>query len=98
MAEIKEEFFQAFGIEQRKSQQIIGDGLFCSFVEEEYYPEITSAILLQLICILVQWDEDYGYLIKSKYIGDLTQEILSDCIQKAKQSNEYFIEQVQSLF
>ena len=63
------------------------------------YPQITSDILLKLICILVQWDKDYEYLVTSKSMDDLKQEILNDCcIQSAKQFNEYFIEQVQSLF
>lgn len=62
------------------------------------YPEITDRILLELICILVQWDIDYEYLITSKCVSDLKQELLNDCIQCTKQFNENFIEQVRRLF
>ena len=99
MTEIEKKFMETFDIHKRctdkKYDKCTG---ICYDCKHFKYPQITSDILLKLICILVQWDKDYEYLITSKYIGDLKQEILNDCIQSAKQFNEYFIEQVQSLF
>lgn len=99
--EIAEKFMETFNINNcdigTKRQCSKYNSLECYYCDNKY-PEITSDILLKLICILVQWDKDYEYLITSKYIDDLKQEILNDCIQGAKQFNEYFVEQVQSLF
>ena len=102
MTEIEEKFFEVFGIEpklvikkedwQKYKDKPNADKLY------KQYPQITSDILLKLICILVQWDRDYEYLITSKFIEDLKQEILNDCIQSAKQFDEYYVEQVKSLF
>ena len=100
MLEIEERFFETFNIKPKCDLPCQKRGVEC--VDNTYcgnkYPQITSDILLNLICILVQCENDYEYLITSRYIDDLKQEILNDCIQSAKQFNGYFIEQVQSLF
>lgn len=110
MTEIEEKFFEVFGIEKQLEPKALcqinklATCEHCIYYDngkcksKQHYPEITSDILLKLICILVQWDRDYEYLITSKFIDDLKQEVLNDCIQSAKQFDEYYVEQVKSLF
>ena len=95
---IEEKFFKTFDIEPKRIEKATGKGFYIEHYTEETYPEITSDIFLELICILVQWDRDYEFLTTAKYVDDLKQGILNDCIQSAKQFNEYFSEQVRSLF
>lgn len=83
---IEEEFFKCFEIEPKELEY--PDNF-------EYYPEITSDILLELICIIIKDKANYSlHLSTIKNIKDLKNEILNQCIK-----NRALIKhQVQPLF
>lgn len=94
--ELEQKFYDIFGIEKIK------DFNYCNGGIVEYclkYPEITAEKLLQMICICSSYvrELNYDYEINAKNIDDLKKEILEDCIEYAKENQE-FKHQIQQLF
>ena len=102
--ELEEEFFKLFGVEPIPIKNygfwlIKGSITENDKGEKVVYPEITDHKLLEMICVLSQWDADNYYQILANNIRDLKNEILNDCINfKQKLKNKYFDAQVQQLF
>ena len=95
--ELEEQFFKTFGIEQKRKTRPLYDGYKIFWFEP--YPEITDRKLLEMICILSQWDADNYYQILANNMQDLKNEILNDCTNfKQKLKNKYFDTQIQQLF
>ena len=95
---IEQHFFEVFGVEpsvyslwDSKETQIK------NFKSYEVYPEITDHKLLKMICTCssyiqhLDFDDDYTmlYEINAKNIEDLKKEILEDCIDYAKENQEF---------
>ena len=109
--ELEQEFFKVFGVESKQLKicrninhcpnkyKICNDKCKNWHVTREDYPEITDRKLLEMICVLSQWDADNYYQILANNIRDLKNEILNDCINfKQKLKNKYFDAQIQQLF
>ena len=72
--DLEKQFFSTFGIEPREYTQctsmgcrdICGDCNNCQFhnIYKIDYPQITSDILLELICILSKYQKDVGSLLE----------------------------------
>ena len=102
--ELEEQFFKVFGIEPIPIKTygywlIKGSIAENDKGEKVVYPEITDRKLLEMICVLSQWDADNYYQILANNMQDLKNEILNDCINfKQKLKNKYFDAQIQQLF
>ena len=101
--ELTKTFFDTFEIEPKLDCKRCGAKNFalaqCWEVNcEKSYPQITSDILLELICILTRWhlDECEPYEIMSINIEQLKNQILSNSLCLAKHLTAK--QQVQSLF
>ena len=76
MTEIEEKFFKIFGVDNcsncdRKKS------LECYYCDNKY-PEITDRVLLELICILNDFE---GISVKATTIEELKEELLKQCIE-----------------
>lgn len=60
----------------------VAKGSMDVFIIEEFYPQITDRILLELICILTEWRQYCAsdYIIKAINIDILKNDILKDCL------------------
>ncbi|MBQ3421652.1 MAG: hypothetical protein IJH34_08265 [Romboutsia sp.] len=96
-SELEEQFYKTFDIE--KQYRTFEDDYGKYQTHEKLYPDITAEKLLEMICVLSQWDEDNCYQILTNNVQDLKNEILNDClIFKQKLKNKYFDVQIQQLF
>jgi hypothetical protein len=94
---IEEEFFKAFGIEPKKTRQIVGDDLFFNVIEDEQYPEITDRKYFMLVLLLNKlYTENYqcASMFTSLTLEDLKREILFECLENKK----HLKQQVKALF
>ena len=105
MSEIEESFFETFNIKPKCDLPCQKRGVEC--VDNTYcgnkYPEITSDILLKLICILNDFE---GIDVKATTPEELKEELLKQCIEpfeypiafEERQEIDKLYNQVQSLF
>ncbi len=113
--DIEEQFYKTFGIEPKKlcfngdcavkdeigyDEKICDDR--CIYIEREY-PEITSDILLQLLCIVIDEYNHNGhtFYLDAKNIEELKSDILDalmGCIDATSDLFDDRVKQVQSLF
>lgn len=84
-SELEQKFYDTFGIEPLSQWHKCKDFncIYCDEYEfcsrrEFIYPRITSDILLKLICILNDYE---GIDVKAITVGELKEELLSQCIE-----------------
>lgn len=105
MTEIEKKFMKTFNIKPKCDLPCQKRGVEC--VDNTYcgnkYPKITSDILLELICILNDFE---GIDVKATTIEELKEELLKQCIEpfeytiafEKHQEIDKLYKQVQSLF
>lgn len=99
VADLDKQFFDAFGIEPIgcKDNENCTGTLDCrTQCPNAEYPQITDRILLELICIINNYCQTKlrcDYQLYSVNIGELRQEVLSDCMEYS----EHIKQQVQLL-
>ena len=103
MTEIEEEFYKTFDIKPAVLEDFNYNTLDYSFkttcIDEVRYPKITDRILLELICILNDFDDGHYEAIS---LEELKQEVLEDLIYYhnaiGNKANQELRDKVLSLF
>lgn len=104
---IEQKFFEAFSIKEVGLKDYNYDTLAYSFktveINGKRYPKITSDILLQLLCIVIDEYEHNGhtFYLDAKNIEELKSDILDalmGCIDATSDLFDDRVKQVQSLF
>ena len=104
VTELEQKFYDTFGIEKKcnkETYKLCVGSLSCNDCQSPYYPKITAEKLLEMICILNNYDK---YDCWAVTVAKLKDAILENCIAVVvlKLLNdtilEQFKQQIQQLF